>query len=81
MTEQEVNEVEWRSADNWSGGALGVYFCKRDSRVWVPKKQPWMGWTLNLAHPAGVWWLFGLLTLPFATTLILLLAVAAKSST
>ena len=36
---------------------LSVYFSKRDSRVWVPKQIPALGWTLNLGQRAGVFWL------------------------
>jgi uncharacterized membrane protein len=80
MTQQEVNEEEWQNSDNWSGSVLSVYFSKRDSRIWVPKKPPWMGWTVNLAHPAGVWWLFGLLLLPLAITLVVLFVVVTRGS-
>ncbi len=55
MTQQEINDAEWRNPDNWSDKVIGVYFSKRDSRIWVAKQQPWLGWTLNLAHPAGAW--------------------------
>ena len=36
---------------------LALYFSKRDSRTWVPKKLAGMGWTLNLARREGVYWL------------------------
>ncbi len=36
-------------------------FSKRDSRTWVPKSVPWMGWTLNLGKPAGAYWLLAFL--------------------
>jgi hypothetical protein len=38
-----------------------VYFSHKDSRTWVPKRIPWMGYTLNLGKPAGVAWLIGFL--------------------
>ncbi len=50
MSEKERNEREWADSANWSGW-LGIYRSKRDSRLWVPKRLPWMGWTINLAHP------------------------------
>ncbi len=53
MTQDEINEKEWGNPDNWSGP--GFYFSKKDSRVWVPKSIPWMGWTLNLGHPTGAY--------------------------
>jgi len=49
MNQQMINQAEWENADNWSGPAwLSVYFSKRDSRVWVPKQVPWMGWTVRM---------------------------------
>jgi uncharacterized membrane protein len=64
MTEAEINEREWMNPGNWSDEVVGLYFSKRDSRTWVPKRNPRMGWTLNLAHPGGAWWLVGLLVAP-----------------
>ena len=62
MTEDEINRQEWQNSDNWSGPKwLSVYFSKKDSRTWVPKQIPSMGWTINLGKSAGVWWLFGVL--------------------
>lgn len=63
-TPQEGNEAEWRNPENWSGALVGVYFSKRDTRVWVPKRVPRWGWTLNLGNPAAAWWLVGLLAIP-----------------
>lgn len=67
MDQREINEKEWENQENWSGsGSVSFYFSKRDTRTWVPKKIPWMGWTLNLGRPAGAWWLVGfLIGLPF----------------
>ena len=62
MTENETNRAEWDNSDNWAGPDwMAIYFCKRDTRTWVPKKLPWMGWTLNLGRDAGVRWLIGIL--------------------
>lgn len=59
MTQDEINEAEWNNAENWGGPLLiAVYFSKKDSRTWVPKRVPWTGWTVNLAKHAGVWWFF-----------------------
>ena len=58
MNQEAINETEWKNASNWTGPEwLSVYFSKRDSRVWVPKQIPALGWTLNLGKPAGVFWL------------------------
>jgi uncharacterized membrane protein len=60
MNQKAINETEWKNASNWTGPEwLSVYFSKRDSRVWVPKQIPALGWTLNLGKPAGVFWLTG----------------------
>lgn len=56
MSQREINDAEWNNPDNWSGG---FYFSKKDSRTWVPKSIPWMGWTLNIGRPAGAYWLLG----------------------
>jgi uncharacterized membrane protein len=53
MTQREMNEAEWRDPANWHGGWLGIYKSERDTRSWVPKRRPVMGWTVNMAHPLG----------------------------
>lgn len=58
MNQTEINKAEWSNPENWS---VGLYFSKKDSRTWVPKPVPWMGWTLNLAKRAGAFWMLGLL--------------------
>lgn len=58
MVQEDINESEWSDPDNWSGG---LYFSKKDSRVWVPKQVRSMGWTLNLGHKKGaacMMWIF-----------------------
>jgi hypothetical protein len=37
----------WANPNNWSI----VYRCAEDPRVIVPRRRPWMGWTINFAHP------------------------------
>lgn len=50
-----TRQSDWSNPENWSGGPIEVYFSKRDRRLWVPKRKPRWGWTLNMAHPyAGV---------------------------
>jgi uncharacterized membrane protein len=44
-------QQEWSDPRNWRGGWLGLYGSKRDPRLWVPKRQRWRGWTINLEHP------------------------------
>jgi uncharacterized membrane protein len=35
---------------HWRGGWLGFYVNPDNPRLWVPKKRPGIGWTLNLGH-------------------------------
>ena len=62
MMQQQINQQEWENPENWGGPDwMAVYFSKRDTRTWVRKRIPSMGWTLNLATDAGVRWLIGFL--------------------
>ena len=71
MTQDEINQAEWENPANWSDSIVGVYFSKRDSRVWVPKRRPHWGLTLNLARPAGAWWLVAFMAgTPIVTRLL-----------
>jgi uncharacterized membrane protein len=59
---QSGNEhQEWSSRDNWGDGVFGLYFSKRDPRLWVPKRNPRFGWTVNLGHPRGGLVMFGII--------------------
>lgn len=73
MDQKEINAAEWKNPDNWSGpGWVSFYFSKKDTRTWVPKSIPWMGWTLNLGKPAGAYWLLGfIIGLPILILMIL----------
>ena len=33
--------------------AVGFYHDSEDRRLWVPKRNPMMGWTINLGHRFG----------------------------
>jgi uncharacterized membrane protein len=58
MDQKELNHAEWTDPHNWSGPKwLSVYFSKKDTRTWVSKQIPAMGWTINLGKTAGVLWL------------------------
>ena len=49
MTQDDINRTEWENPDNWAGAVrMAVYFSKKHSRTWMPKKRPWMDWTLKL---------------------------------
>lgn len=61
LAQKEINQAEWRNPDNWGGSkALAIYFSKKDRRIWVPPQKPSIGWTVNLAHTGGVFWLIGI---------------------
>jgi len=58
MDQQQINRQEWENPLNWSGPVwVGVYRSRRDSRTWVPKRLPAMGWTLNFGRRAAWAWL------------------------
>jgi len=59
--QQAINDSEWRRDENWSWAG---YSCAADSRTWLPKRIPAMGWSVNLAHTAGRLWLLTLLGVP-----------------
>ena len=62
MSLDHNNNKEWANPENWSGPRwMGIYFSKRDTRLWVPKKIPALGWTINFGHPKAVYWLLGFL--------------------
>jgi uncharacterized membrane protein len=67
--------LEWKNPDNWHGGILGIYYSKKDSRSWVPKKIPWMGWTINFAQSSGIWSLAILVMIPVIIILSIFLVM------
>jgi uncharacterized membrane protein len=46
---------------NWKYGLF--YFNTNDTRVWLPKRNPWMGFTLNWAKPMAYVYLIIILIL------------------
>jgi len=67
-----INQSEWSNPRNWTGPKwLSVYFCKRDSRAWVPKQIPAMGWTVNLGNREGAAWLLGIVLAIFIVAISL----------
>ena len=72
----EDEEREWKDPRNWRAGWLGVYVAPRDPRVWVPKRRPEFGYTLNFAHRRSWLWLAALLV-----PSLIIAAVAIWSST
>jgi uncharacterized membrane protein len=57
MTQDDINQAEWNKPGNWS---CGLYFSKKDNRVWVPKRIKSLGWTLNLGQRKGAIWLISI---------------------
>jgi hypothetical protein len=59
MTPEEI-EARWNDPHNcrW-----GVYYCKADPRVIVPRHWKRMGWTLNFARPSAIPVLLGMVAL------------------
>jgi uncharacterized membrane protein len=46
----ESEDRQWRDEQNWRGC---VYSAPEDPRVFVPKRIPAFGWTLNFGQPAS----------------------------
>ena len=64
LSQDELNQQEWDNPDNWGGTSwLEFYFSKNDSRTWVPKKNPLLGKTLNLAKPESAYWILAVVLL------------------
>ena len=71
MDQQEINLLEWKNPDNWSGPSwMRLYFSKKDSRTWIPKPNPSMGKTINLGRDAGAYWFLGAILVTPAVILI-----------
>lgn len=50
MKREEIENC-WKDPGNYK---WGLYFCKSDPRVIVPRRWKWMGWTLNFARPSAI---------------------------
>ena len=61
------HDAEWRNPLNWRGV---FYVAPRDPRLWVPKRPPGIGWTLNFARRASWLVLVLLLGVPLVTALV-----------
>ena len=48
---QDPDPHGWHEPRHWRGGWLHIYANRDDPRLWVPKRRPGIGWTLNLLHP------------------------------
>jgi len=56
------DEIEacWKDPHSYK---CGVYYCKTDPRVIVPRRFKWMGWTINFARPGAIPVLLGIIAL------------------
>ena len=82
LTQDEINRREWEDPDNWSGPRwLSVYFNRKDTRTWVPKQIPLLGWTINLGKTAGVYWLLGaVIGVPLFVIAVAIIAIAVAAA-
>lgn len=53
-SQDEINIAEWNDSENWSS----LYFSKKDSRTFVPKRNPNQGWTINFGSASGSRWIY-----------------------
>jgi len=74
MSQAEINQQEWENPANW--GRL-TYSSRADSRMFVPKRIPLLGWTLNFGNPKSKYVLLAFLAIP-AFYLVLALAGGKK---
>ena len=59
MRSDEI-EACWKDPHSYK---WGVYCCKTDPRVIVPRRFKWMGWTINFARPSAIPVLLGMIAL------------------
>ena len=71
----EILEQFWQDPDHWSSG---IYFCKQDPRLFVPKRHRWAGWTINFGHRFGMWTLIVLIGIPMTALAIGVAVLAAR---
>jgi len=77
MDINDTNIAAWNDEKNWSRfGLSGIYFSKVDSRLWVPKARPGLGWTINFAHRGAVAMLLAVIALPTLVTAAYIVALA-----
>lgn len=76
-SQKQINEQEWQNEENWGYGM--IYFSKKDTRTWVPKKMKWAGWTLNMATKGAFVWII-IISLFLALFPVLLVVSIMSSS-
>ncbi len=53
-SQDKINIAEWGNSENWSS----LYFSKKDSRTFVPKRNSKQGWTINFGSASGSRWIY-----------------------
>ncbi|RBP47130.1 DUF5808 domain-containing protein [Arenicella xantha] len=69
MSQSETNQKEWEDEQNWVPW-FGIYSSTMDSRLWVRKRMPAWGWTINFGHSNGkitFWLILGFVSLILLT--------------
>lgn len=59
--EQNLQDKMIENPENYKWGIF--YFNPKDTRIMVPKRKQWMGWTLNFANIYSFFILLGILIL------------------
>jgi uncharacterized membrane protein len=49
---KETKENWLRDNKYWKWGVF--YYNSEDKRIFPPKRNPWMGWTINFANPISI---------------------------
>ncbi|MCU0360615.1 MAG: hypothetical protein MUF75_07850 [Bacteroidia bacterium] len=62
MQTPEQNDAFHKDPNNWKWGLF--YYNPLDERLFLPKKNPMMGITLNFAKPEAFWLTLLLLSIP-----------------
>jgi uncharacterized membrane protein len=48
LEQSPFNDMQ-KDPNNYKWGI--IYFNRKDSRIFLPKRNKWMGWTMNFANP------------------------------
>ena len=68
---RETLEKWHKDPNNWKFGIF--YFNKEDNRLLPPKRQEWMGWTVNFANLKSVLFFIGMMSFFIFITLYIAL--------
>ncbi len=60
MTDNDLEKL-WGDKKNWP--FPGIYYCKDDPRIVIPKQRKWAGVSLNWARPMTIPFLLGVFTI------------------